>query len=405
MFEREVFVMRIRRFLKWMFLMAAFVLIGGGCGGSSDSNFSEFSGGSGTSEDPWQIAAVGQLDAVRNDLGAHYILTADLDLSGIANWEPIGSFNFAAEDESGYFEAAFSGVFDGNGHSISNVTSRASSEAVGVGLFGATSSAVIKNLTVRNVIADGRMAIGGIVGYNRGTVENLVLEGKNSITGYNCVGGILGGHEGGRISNCIAEATIYVLGDNDFSDGKYILSDINECGGIIVGGAFTGTISNCSAKGTVISRGHDAMGLGGVGGCLEYMESITNCTADVVIEAGKNAHGIGGLCGFAGTFDESAPAQISGCSVTVTINAAGGATHVGGLVGTGLFMSMYNMESIFEISDCRVTADINGAEFPGGVAGRAAGSAIKSCVADVTIDGNKNAPEIGATDRMFESAE
>ena len=73
-------------------------------------------------------------------------------------------------------------------------------------------------------------------------------------------------------------------------------------------------IANCSGTGTVISEGYDAMG-GGVAGCLESMKSITGCSADVTIRAGKNAHGIGGLCGFSGTFDLSAPALVSGCTV------------------------------------------------------------------------------------------
>ena len=51
-----------------------------------------FAGGSGTSNDPWQIATAEQLDRVRDDLTAHYILTADIDLSDHENWSPIGAF-------------------------------------------------------------------------------------------------------------------------------------------------------------------------------------------------------------------------------------------------------------------------------------------------------------------------
>jgi hypothetical protein len=51
-----------------------------------------FAGGSGTAEDPWQVATAEQLDRIRNDLTAHYILVDDIDLSGIDNWIPIGVF-------------------------------------------------------------------------------------------------------------------------------------------------------------------------------------------------------------------------------------------------------------------------------------------------------------------------
>lgn len=106
-------------------------------------------------------------------------------------------------------------------------------------------------------------------------------------------------------------------------------------------------IANCSGTGTVISEGHDAMGVGGVAGCLESMESIAGCSADVTIRAGKNAHGIGGLCGFSGTFDLSAPALVSGCTVNAQIECSEGATHVGGLIGTGIYMNTPDMESVF----------------------------------------------------------
>jgi hypothetical protein len=66
---------------------------------------------------------------------------------------------------------------------------------------------------------------------------------------------------------------------------------------------------------------------------------------------------------------------------------------------------MYGMESVFEISDCRVAADIKGAQAPGTVAGRAVGSTIENCAVGVTIDGDKDGPEIGVTDRKFESAD
>ncbi len=55
-----------------------------------------------------------------------------------------------------------------------------------------------------------------------------------------------------------------------------------------------GTIDNCSASGTVKAEGNEPVGLGGIGGCLEMMDSITNCTADVTIESANGGHAIGG---------------------------------------------------------------------------------------------------------------
>lgn len=48
------------------------------------------------------------------------------------------------------------------------------------------------------------MAIGGVVGYNMGSVDNVTLKGDSTITGNNCVGGIVGGNNN-SITNCTVE--------------------------------------------------------------------------------------------------------------------------------------------------------------------------------------------------------
>ena len=100
---------------------------------------SSFAGGNGTKEDPWQVATADQLNLIRENLSGHYILTADIDLSGYENWEPIGAFQSlpdAPEDaEVPHPDYAFTGTFDGAGHTISNMKVSAASP-MGAGLFG-----------------------------------------------------------------------------------------------------------------------------------------------------------------------------------------------------------------------------------------------------------------------------
>ena len=182
-----------------------------------------------------------------------------------------------------------------------------------------------------------------------------------------------------------------------------------------IGGGFGGSIDNCTASGTVKATGNEPVGLGGIGGCLEMMDTITNCTADVTIESENGGHAIGGLCGYAGTHSnpdvcletegfstKNYPSVIDNCNVTVNIKA-NGATHVGGLVGTGLYY--YGEETVFKITNCSVKGSIDGAVTPGTVAGRAEGSTIESCTADVTIDGNAGTEQVGTTTQMYESAD
>ena len=83
---------------------------------------SGFSGGSGTAENPWRIGTAAQLNNVRNHLKAHFILAADIDMSKYESWEPIGKFAGTAEDpDMPDPSVAFTGTFNGGGHTISNL--------------------------------------------------------------------------------------------------------------------------------------------------------------------------------------------------------------------------------------------------------------------------------------------
>ena len=97
-----------------------------------------FAGGCGTPEDPWQVATPAQLDAIRNDLTASYILTADIDLADFGAFTPIGAYvQDKSEDPNGeepILESAFTGTLEGGGHVISNLTIDRP-ESMGVGLF------------------------------------------------------------------------------------------------------------------------------------------------------------------------------------------------------------------------------------------------------------------------------
>ena len=97
-------------------------------------------------------------------------------------------------------------------------------------MFGLTTSeSVVSDLTVENVNSTGYMAAGGIIGYHCGTADKLTLKGENSVSAYNCAGGIAGGSEYGTFDNCMVEAVqINILGDNDFSSGRIIQVDMAQ---------------------------------------------------------------------------------------------------------------------------------------------------------------------------------
>jgi hypothetical protein len=86
-----------------------------------------YSGGTGTTDDPFQIATVDELLVLSNspaDWDKHFILTADIDLTGRGS-NTDGSFQWSIiAPYNGYVlqNMLFTGQFNGNGHKISSMT-------------------------------------------------------------------------------------------------------------------------------------------------------------------------------------------------------------------------------------------------------------------------------------------
>ena len=321
-----------------------------------------FAGGTGTAEDPWQISTAEQLYRIHDDLTAHYILIADIDLSAYENWTPIGAFQSlsdAPEDaEVPHPDYAFTGTFNGDGHTISNLT--VSSDApMGAGLFGCAAgtengAAYIRSFTLKNVNVSGFYLVGGAVGlqFMNCPVSDIHLVGENTLTGMQGIGGIVGtGFD--LISNCSATADIVVQGD----DGA--------CAGLIAGGTTMSSVKNCEVTGGKITAdGNATWGFGALCGAPWGAAEITDCkvSGTVITVSGENNRLVGGLVGFGGTYDPTAPAQITGCTVEdVTIIVSETTDSVGGLIGAGKeMMEGSEVMSSFKISDCVVSGSITG---------------------------------------------
>ena len=321
-----------------------------------------FAGVTGTAEDPWQISTAEQLYRIHDDLTAHYILIADIDLSAYENWTPIGAFQSlsdAPEDaEVPHPDYAFTGTFNGDGHTISNLT--VSSDApMGAGLFGCAAgtengAAYIRNFTLKNVNVSGFYLVGGAVGlqFMNCPVSDIHLVGENTLTGMQGIGGIVGtGFD--LISNCSATADIVVQGD----DGA--------CAGLIAGGTTMSSVKNCEVTGGKITAdGNATWGFGALCGAPWGAAEITDCkvSGTVITVSGENNRLVGGLVGFGGTYDPTAPAQITGCTVEdVTIIVSETTDSVGGLIGAGKeMMEGSEVMSSFKISDCVVSGSITG---------------------------------------------
>ena len=347
-----------------------------------------FAGGSGSAEDPWKIATAEQLDRIRDDLTGHYTLIGDIDLSGYENWMPIGTFqprSDAPEDaEVPHPDYAFTGTFDGAGHTISNLT--ISCEApMGAGLFGCASgtesnAASIGHFTLKDVNVSGFYLVGGAVGlqFMNCPVSDIHLEGDNKLTGMQGIGGIVGtGFD--LISDCSATADVIVSGD----DGA--------CAGLIAGGTTMSSIKNCQVTGgSITAEGNATWGFGALCGAPWGAAEITDCkvSGTLITVNGENNRLVGGLVGFGGTYAPEAPAQITGCTVEdVTITVSETTDSVGGLIGAGKeMMEGSDQMSSFIISDCAVSGSISGGgNYVDAVVGDPACAASVDCQGGMTI--------------------
>lgn len=227
----------------------------------------QYSGGSGTPDDPYRIATALDLIALGetpHDYDKHFILTADIDLDPnlpgrkVFDQAVIGRQFVPASGRSPSSGAAFSGVIDGAGHTIAHLT------IVGedyLGLFGRlASSAEVRNLAVMdvNIIGSG-LYFGGLVAFNEGRINACYVKGE--VHGYYGVGGAVGATYG-IITACYAQATV---------------SGAQLVGGFA--GGTGGTIVRCYATGQVVrADGYDF--LGGFAGQGNSRGSFTDCLWD-----------------------------------------------------------------------------------------------------------------------------
>ena len=208
-------------------------------------------------------------------------LDTDIDLTG-KDWTPIGTS----------FDNSYKGTFDGGGHTIKGLTVTTNDQFVG--LFGYLNRAgMVKNVVMEGIqITSNHMfgCTGGVVGYSWGTIENCSVSG--SVSGTDCVGGVVGSQKAGSIIGCSSSATVkgkhYVGGVAGekwgtmtacYATGNVTLeiaSQKNNFGGGVVGLNGGSRVLACYATGNVTSTG-SSTGNVHIGGL--FGDSYTTVTA------------------------------------------------------------------------------------------------------------------------------
>ena len=223
------------------------------------------------------------LDAVRNNLGGHHTLMNDLDsttlgyaelASPTANqgkgWQPIGTYL----DEEQMPLTGFRGTLDGRGYEIRDLFINRPDED-DVGLFGFVyNDGVIKDIGAVNITVTGGNGVGGLVGFNHGTVSNCYCSAN--VTGNKTTGGLAGGSGGtGILRNCCFMGNV---------------TGYDKVGGLAGSCSYGGTVTDCYSTGNVI--GYDDVG-GLVGDNAKGTVSNSYSTGRV-----SSDEDVGGLVGY-----------------------------------------------------------------------------------------------------------
>ncbi|MDR1346601.1 MAG: T9SS type A sorting domain-containing protein [Bacteroidales bacterium] len=318
--------------------------------------------------------------ANKNSYGKYWKLMNNIDMSDITGFIPIGGWSNATTNSSTKF---FAGTFDGNGKTINQLTLSKPTLNY-VALFGLTKNATIQHLTVSNVNMTGVGYVGALVAYHSGNIYNCSSSGSVKGTSNTTHTGGLLGSNAGEISNCHSSSSIIIT----LSLVSYSSYYYSYVGGLI-GEHTSGSITNCYATGSITTTGDHTDAYLYAGGLIGYLgsnspltKSYSTGSVDVtatVVYSGSTTVYVGGLVGYG-------LSAISQCynysSVTGRTNYSGTDFCVGGLIG----------RSLGAISNCysrgSVSATSHNSLYVGGLAGRSSGITSNCYASHTSLYGN-----------------
>jgi hypothetical protein len=332
--------------------------------------------GSGTEANPYLIQSRADFDEFANPAnsaiywtsGVYTKLMCDPNLSGTTYTQaPIAP---DTSTNSGFQGTQFTGVFDGNGHTIFNLTINQSTKDY-IGLFGYIGTGgQVKNLGVLNANVNGRNYVGGLTGNNSGTISNCYSTG--AVSGGDSsskIGGLCGQNRDGNIIHCYSTCTV--------TGGNY-----SEYLGGLCGYRSGGNISNCYSTGAV-NGGNNSSWIGGLCGTnLSVSNNLSSCFSTSNITGGNSSRQLGGLCG-------NTEGSIINCYAFGTVTGGDFSYDIGGLCGR-----TFNST----ISLCYATGNVATEENSGhlgGLCGFVMGSTIEECFASGSVSGGSTSSHIG----------
>ncbi len=233
-----------------------------------------FGGGTGTENDPYLVEDAFDLDAVRNNLSAHYKLVNNIDLNVVPfnqgdGWVPIGSLS-----------SRFKGTFNGSMYTIDNMLIKGLKDYRG--LFSVIEGSILNNVKLENTNISGRDNIGGLVGASYSSlISNVYINGKLNGTN-NSTGGVTG-----------------ILQDNSRIENSMVNVDLKSTyrAGGITGSLNNSIIDNCLTTGSIEVVGRYGGGIVGT----ETLSTIRNSLSLLYNASSSSVRDIGGVVGYGGS--------------------------------------------------------------------------------------------------------
>lgn len=293
--------------------------------------------GSGTESDPYIVETEDDFVSIQSKLSAHYKLNSDLEFTSTTG---------------AIVEGTFTGVFDGNGHTVDlSISVESSSTNTFDALFG-VSTGTIKNLVITGSVS-GSDKVAGVVGkIEGGLVDNCV--NYATITGKKNVGGVVGLiYKGGAVTNCINFGEI---------NGHKPISKGLDMGGV-VGCVWDVShsslvVSSCLNFGPVYGQGFNAGGVVGHINSGKY-ESLFNFGTVEITASSDHIGGIFGeignsnstyyLDGYYSATSDTLAGYLNGKTLVPTnpmLVSSGVAIYLG--TGSGIRGEFHLNESVFE---------------------------------------------------------
>lgn len=281
----------------------------------------------------YMVSTCDQLQAMNNDLLSTYKLVANIDCSATSSWNsgtgfaPIGTANLP-----------FKGTLDGNKFSIKGLHSNQSNGLTG--LFGATSAATIKDLTLDSptmsgTYASGAALVGGLVAQdsNASTITNVQVN--------NAALSVIGGDLGGLIGVSYGATTISqssVTGSLSLANSNSSNSSVGGLVGADASSSGLMVLTNDYSKTVIAGTNLSNDNIGGLVGAVRSsfnginMINLTDSYAagQINVTGSSSSDIIGGLIGYLYRFNGN---TIGNSFSDVSINSNATSSYIGGVIG------------------------------------------------------------------------